>query len=442
MAIHPIEYRYGTPEMKEIWTENARLRKFLEVEAALAKAEADIGLIPKKSAKTISASVNKVKLERVKDIEDKIRHDVMAMILALTEVCGDDGKWVHFGATSNDITDTGLALQFRDATALLEEKLKTLRNVLLDQAKKHKCTVCAGRTHGQIGIPTTYGLRFAIWACEVERHLQRLEELKPRILVGQMSGAVGTGAAFGSSAREVEKRTMKYLGLGAVDASNQVIQRDRHAEYVSFLANVATTLDKICIEVRNLQRSEIAEVEEEFGRGQVGSSTMPHKRNPIKSEQVCGLARVIRGHVEPALLNNTLWDERDLTNSSCERIILPESTILTDHILKLTADALESLRFNHENIKRNLMMLKGLNMAEAVMIGLARKGVGRQDAHEIVRDCAMKARETGEHMKDVLCKEPRITKYLAPDEIEQLMNPENYLGNAVERVEEIVKRLR
>ncbi|UZE92811.1 MAG: adenylosuccinate lyase [Methanosarcinales archaeon] len=442
MAIHPIEYRYGTQEMKEIWTENARLRKFLEVEAALAKAEADIGLIPKKSAKTISASVNKVKVERVKDIEDKIRHDVMAMILALAEVCGDDGKWVHFGATSNDITDTGLALQFRDATALLEEKLKRLRSVLLGQAKKHKSTVCAGRTHGQIGIPTTYGLRFAIWACEVERHLQRLEELKPRILVGQMSGAVGTGAAFGPSAREVEKRTMKYLGLGAVDASNQVIQRDRHAEYVLFLANVATTLDKICIEVRNLQRSEIAEVEEEFGRGQVGSSTMPHKRNPIKSEQVCGLARVIRGHVEPALLNNTLWDERDLTNSSCERIILPESTILTDHVLKLTADALENLRFNHENIKRNLAMLKGLNMAEAVMIGLARKGVGRQDAHEIIRDCAMKARETGEHMKDVLCKEPRITKYLAPDEIERLMNPENYLGNAVERVEEIVKRLR
>jgi len=442
MAIHPIEYRYGTLEMKEIWTENARLRKFLEVEAALAKAEADIGLIPKKSAKTISASVNKVKVERVKDIEDKIRHDVMAMVLALAEVCGDDGKWVHFGATSNDITDTGLALQFRDATALLEEKLKRLRSVLLSQAKKHKCTVCAGRTHGQIGIPTTYGLRFAIWACEVERHLQRLEELKPRILVGQMSGAVGTGAAFGSSAREVEKRTMKYLGLGAVDASNQVIQRDRHAEYVSFLANVATTLDKICIEVRNLQRSEIAEVEEEFGRGQVGSSTMPHKRNPIKSEQVCGLARVIRGHVEPALLNNTLWDERDLTNSSCERIILPESTILTDHILKLTTDALESLRFNQENIKRNLMMLKGLNMAEAVMIELAKKGVGRQDAHAIIRDCAMKARETGEHMKDILCKEPRITKYLAPDEIKRLMNPENYLGNAVERVEEIVKRLR
>jgi len=442
MAVLPIEYRYGTPEMKEIWTEKGRLRKFLEVEAALAKAEADIGLIPKKSAKTISASINKVKVERVKEIEDKIRHDVMAMVLALAELCGDDGKWVHFGATSNDITDTGLALQLRDATALLEKKMKTLKNVLLDQAKKHKRTVCAGRTHGQIGIPTTYGLRFAIWACEVDRHLQRLKELKPRILVGQMSGAVGTGAAFGPSAGDVEKRTMKYLGLGAVDASNQVIQRDGYAEYIMFLANVATTLDKICTEVRILQRSEIAEVEEEFGKEQVGSSTMPHKRNPTKSEQVCGLARVIRSYIEPALLNNTLWDERDLTNSSCERIIIPESTILTDHVLQLTTNIIENLRFNHENIKKNLMMLKGLNMAEAVMIELAKKGVGRQNAHAIVRACAMKARETGEHMKDVLCREPKITRYLAPDEIERLMMPENYLGNAVERVENIVKRLR
>ncbi len=442
MAVHPIEYRYGTPEMKGIWTEEGRLRKFLEVEAALAKAEADVGLIPKKSAGTISASVNKVKIERVKGIESKIGHDVMAMVLALAELCGDAGKWVHFGATSNDITDTGLALQLRDATALLEERLKKLKNVLLDRAKKHKRTVCAGRTHGQIGIPTTYGLRFAIWTCEVERHLRRLEELKPRILVGQMSGAVGTGASFGALAGEVEKRTMKYLGLEAVDASNQVIQRDRYAEYIMFLANVATTLDKICTEVRILQRSEIAEVEEEFGKEQVGSSTMPHKRNPVKSEQVCGLARVIRAHVEPALLNNTLWDERDLTNSSCERIIIPESTILTDHVLKLTANILENLKLNHENIKRNLMMLKGLNMAEAVMIELAKKGLGRQDAHAIVRGCAMKARETGEHMKDVLRKEPKITKYLAPDKIERLMKPENYLGNAVERVEGIVKRLR
>ncbi|MDI6859790.1 MAG: lyase family protein, partial [Methanocellales archaeon] len=216
------------------------------------------------------------------------------------------------------------------------------------------------RTHGQIGVPTTYGLRFAIWASEVGRHLQRLEQLKPRILVGQMSGAVGTGAAFGPFAREIKERTMQYLGLDAVDVSNQLIQRDRHAELVMFLANVATTLDKIGVALRNLQRSEIAELEESFGPKQIGSSTMPHKRNPIKAEQVCGLARIIRAQVEPALLNNTLWDERDLTNSSCERVVFPEVMILTDHMIKTMTDIIQNLQFHPENIRKNLALLKGI----------------------------------------------------------------------------------
>lgn len=441
MAIHPIEYRYGTPEMKGIWTEESKLQRLLEVEVALAMAEADVGLIPKKVVKTIAAGVKKVNVGRVKEIEEEIHHDMMAVVLALAEQCGDAGGWVHFGATSNDILDTGLALQLRDAVKLLEVKLKKLKNLLLDQAKAHKHTVCAGRTHGQIGVPTTYGLRFAIWASEMSRHLQRLEQLRSRILVGQMSGAVGTGAAFGPDATKIKDKTMKYLGLGAVDVSNQLIQRDRHAEFIMFLANVATTLDKICIEIRNLQRSEIAEVEEGFGTKQVGSSTMPHKRNPIRSEQVCGLARVIRAYVEPALLNNTLWDERDLTNSSCERIIIPESMILTDHILNLTADVIKNLRFNPENIRRNLELLRGVNMAEAVMIALAKKA-SRQEAHRVVRKCAMKAHVSGEHMKDVLLKETMITKHLTPDEIGHLINPNNYIGTAVEQVENVVKKLR
>ena len=318
MAIHPIEYRYGTDEMKHVWSEANRLEKIMHVEAALARAEADIGLIPPEAADIIEKSIGAVKLERVNEIEDEIHHDMMAVVIAISEQCtGDAGKWVHFGATSNDMLDTATALQFREAVSILEEKMHRLLDVLLAQASENKKLVCAGRTHGQIGVPTTYGLRFAIWASEVARHIERLEQLRPRLLVGQMTGAVGTQAAFGKDGMEIQKRSMDYLGIGSVDVSNQIIQRDRHAEFVMWMASTVTTLDKIGTEIRSLQRSEIAEVEESFRKKQVGSSTMPHKRNPIKSEQICGLARIVRAMVEPELLNNTLWDERDLTNSSC-----------------------------------------------------------------------------------------------------------------------------
>jgi adenylosuccinate lyase len=442
MAIHPIEYRYGTPEMKYIWSEESKLRKLLQVEAALAKAEADVGMIPINAAEKIAEGINSVKLERVNEIEAEINHDMMAVVLALSEQCGDAEKWVHFGATSNDILDTQLALQIRDSIKLLRQKATSVRDALVDKAEEHKTTVCVGRTHGQIGVPTTYGLRFAVWASEMDRHLQRLDELEPRAAVGQMTGAVGTQAAFGSDGIEIQRRVMEYLDLGSVEVSTQIIQRDRHAEFVMWMANIATTLDKICVEVRSLQRSEIAEVEESFGKKQVGSSTMPHKRNPIKSEQVCGLARIIRGMVEPELLNNTLWDERDLTNSSSERIIFPETCVLTDHILKLTAGIITNLRFYPENIKRNLNLLNGLNMGEAVMIELAKRGVGRQEAHEIVRSSAMEARESGRHMKDVLVSRREVIKYISADEIEGIMDPEKYIGTAVEQVEAVVERLR
>ena len=319
VAIHPIDYRYGTAEMKHVWSQENRLTKILQTEAALARAEADMGLIPADAAEIIFESIASVKTERVDEIEAEIHHDMMAVVVAISEQCRDDaGKWVHFGATSNDILDTATALQIKDAIDILEDKLKTLLRVLVNQAEAHKHTVCCGRTHGQIGVPTTYGLRFAIWASEISRHLDRLYQLTPRATVGQMTGAVGTQAAFGKAGILIQKLTMQHLGIGAVDVSNQIIQRDRHAEFVMWMANTVTTLDKIGIEIRTLQRSEIAEVEESFGKKQVGSSTMPHKRNPIKSEQICGLARIVRAMVEPELLNNTLWDERDLTNSSSE----------------------------------------------------------------------------------------------------------------------------
>jgi adenylosuccinate lyase len=443
VAIHPIEYRYGTAEMKYVWSQENRLAKILQTEAALARAEADMGLIPAEAAEVISECVTSVKADRVDEIEAEIHHDMMAVVVAISEQCRDDaGKWVHFGATSNDILDTATALQIKDAIDILEDKLKILLRVLVNQAEAHKNTVCCGRTHGQIGVPTTYGLRFAIWASEISRHLDRLYELTPRATVGQMTGAVGTQAAFGKSGILIQKLTMQHLGIGTVDVSNQIIQRDRHAEFVMWMANTVTTLDKIGIEIRTLQRSEIAEIEESFGKKQVGSSTMPHKRNPIKSEQICGLARIVRAMVEPELLNNTLWDERDLTNSSCERVVFPEACVLTDHILKLGISVLENLRFYPENIRRNLDLLRGLNMGEAVMIELAKRGVGRQEAHELVRTSAMRTHDTGQHFKQVLLDTPSVSRYLSAGDIENLVNPDKYIGTAVEQVEALVIKLR
>jgi adenylosuccinate lyase len=442
MAIHPIEYRYGHAEMKSVWNEETRLSKMLSVEVALAKAQAHLIYIPKGADEKITKGANNVKLDRVKAIEDEIHHDVMAVVLALAEQSDDAGKWIHFGATSNDILDTATALQIKDAISIMRKETAKLRSTLIDIMLQHKNTVCAGRTHGQIGVPTTYGLRFAIWASEIDRHIERLDQLTSRATVGKMSGAVGTQAAFGKKGIEIQKKTMELLGIEAADVSNQIIQRDRHAEFVMWMANTVTTLDKICIEIRSLARSEIAEVEESFGKKQVGSSTMPHKRNPIKSEQVCGLARIVRAMVEPELLNNTLWDERDLTNSSCERIVFPESCVLTDHVIRLTSIILQNLRFYPENIRKNMNLLNGLNMGEAIMIDLSKKGVGRQEAHEIVRQCAMSARESGIHMKDALIRNETVSKYLTEGEIIQLMDPDNYIGTAVEQVESLAAKLK
>jgi len=442
MAIHPIEYRYGHAEMKSVWNEEARLSKMLSVEVALAKAQAHLSYIPKGADDKITKGAKNVRLDRVKAIEDEIHHDVMAVVLALAEQSEDAGKWIHFGATSNDILDTATALQIKDAIFILRKETAKLRLILIEMAIRYKNTVCAGRTHGQIGVPTTYGLRFAIWASEIDRHIERLDQLTSRATVGKMSGAVGTQAAFGKKGIEIQKNTMELLGIEAADVSNQIIQRDRHAEFMMWMANTVTTLDKICIEIRSLARSEIAEVEESFGKKQVGSSTMPHKRNPIKSEQVCGIARIVRAMVEPELLNNTLWDERDLTNSSCERIVFPESCVLTDHVIRLTSTIIQNLRFYPDNIRKNLDLLHGLNMGEAIMIDLSKKGVGRQEAHEIVRQCAMSARDSGIHMKEALIMDGTVSKYLTEGEIIRLMDPDNYIGTAVEQVENLATKLK
>ncbi len=453
MAVHPIDYRYGSEEIRGVWSEDSKLDRMLEVEAALAKAQEEVDMIPDGVADEIADAADDVELERVKEIEREIHHDVMAMVRAVEEHCGDDaGEYVHLGATSNDIIDTADALRLRDTVDLLERRLQDLLDALVDKADEHRETVCIGRTHGQHGVPTTWGHKFAVWASEVDRHLDRLDDLRPRLLVGQVSGAVGTQASMVrrldsdrerevERAREVSRRTMNRLDLGEEEISTQIVGRDRHAEYVEWLANVVTTLDKVCTNVRNMQRTEIAEVEEGFGADQVGSSTMPHKRNPVKSENVCGLARVVRGFVEAQLQNNVLWEERDLTNSGSERVVFTEASVLTDHCIERTKNVVEDLGFHDDEIRRNLEMLDGVNMAEAVMMELARRGFGRQRGHEAVRRAAMRAHEEGLSMEESIRRDEEIGDEFTDEELEVLLDPDGYLGTSVDRVDEVVERL-
>jgi adenylosuccinate lyase len=443
MSVHPIEDRYGRKDVRKIFEEENKLQKILDVEAALARAHASVGDISKKAADVISekASTKYVKVARVKEIESEIHHDVMAIVKALSEQCGDAGKYVHLGATSNDITDTALALQFREYIKFLLEDLEHFKKALLKQAEEHKNTVCIGRTHAQHSIPTTYGLKFAIYACEIQRHIDRINECKERILVGQMTGAVGTQAAFRDKGIRIQELVMKDLKIGSVLVSNQVIQRDRHAEFMLDLALIAESLNKIATEIRNLQRTEIGEVSEGFREKQVGSSTMPHKRNPIYAERVCGLSRVIKANAIVSLDNIPLWHERDLTNSSPERIIIPEACILTDYILNTSTDLVNNLVYDYKAIERNLNMSGGKVMAESLMITLVEKGMGRQEAHELLRTIAMESHDKGKPFRDLLLKNKEIEKYLKEKEIDAALEPKNYIGTAVEQVEKVIKEL-
>jgi len=439
MAVHPIDYRYGSDEMRRIWDEENKLQKLLDVEAALARAHAKLGNIPEESARVISERANTewVKPERVKEIEAEIHHDIMAVVKALSEVCGEHGKYVHLGATSNDIIDTANALLIKESLEIVKGDLREIRSILKNLAREHKYTVCIGRTHGQHAVPTTYGMKFAIWLDEVQRHLDRISELEERVLVGQMSGAVGTMAGFGDKGLEIQRLVMEDLGLKPVRISNQIIQRDVYAELMAVLALIASTLDKIALEIRNLQRTEILEVSEPFGKKQVGSSTMPHKRNPIRSEKVSGLARVLYSNVIPALLNNPLWHERDLTNSSVERVILPESFVLLDEMLKSMKKVLAGLEFFPENIRRNLYMTNNLIMAEPLMLKLTERGMGRQEAHELVRRLAMKAFRENRDLMAVARENEEVRKFLGEDDFEGL-KPENYIGMAPQIVENVI----
>jgi adenylosuccinate lyase len=441
----PLDFRYGRKEIKDVFGETSKLQYLLNVEAALARAHAAVGNISKKAAAEISkkASVKYVTVKRVAEIEKETRHDIMAVTKALSEVCsGDAGKYVHLGATSYDIVDTANALQFAEATDLVKSQVKQLRVTLVSLAKEYKKTIMVGRTHGQFSIPITFGLKMAVYAMEVDRHLERLYECKSRLLVGKMSGAVGTGAAMGKHALKIQELVMVDLKLGTEMAATQIVGRDRYIELLSVLANIASSMEKFATEIRNLQRSEIAEVSEAFeAKKQVGSSTMPQKRNPILCEQICGLARVIRSFIIPAYENAIQWHERDLCNSSSERFILPHSLIMTDWIVFQMNKVFKNLQVYPERMRQNLETAKGLPMAEAVMTKLIQKGMGRGDAHELVRTCSLKAVDEDKQLLSVLLEHPKITELLKKKELEDVMNPRNYLGVSDKIVDQVVKKL-
>ncbi|MEW6010913.1 MAG: adenylosuccinate lyase [Euryarchaeota archaeon] len=443
MAIHPIEFRYGTPEMKNIWESENKLQKMLDVESALAQAEAELGIIPLSAGEEIKnkASTQYVALERVNEIERETNHDIASLVKALAEQCqGDAGEYVHFGATSNDIVDSSQSLLFKESIAILQEKIERLTRLLLELAESNKENVCIGRTHGQHALPTTYGMKFALWAEEMYRQKERLDGVQKRLCVGMMTGAVGTTAALGVEGLKVHEKVSEILGLEPVSISNQVVQRDNHAEFMMVMANIATTLDKIALEIRNLQRTEIMEIGEKFDpEKQVGSSTMPHKMNPITAERICGVSRVVRSYVVAAMENNPLWHERDLTNSSCERIIFPEACILTDYILNLSLKLMGNLVFYPENIEKNLNLTRGLIMAERLMAELTRKGMGRQTAYALVRKCAIKANKDNELLSEVILTQNELEEYLSPEDVDEIMNPRTYIGSAVLMVENVLE---
>jgi adenylosuccinate lyase len=440
----PIETgRYGTAEMRRIFEEEARVQKMLDVEAALAWAHAEVGNIPQKDAEKIAAmaSTKYVRLSRIKEIEREIKHDIASLVRALAEACGPSGAYVHLGATSYDIVDTANALQLKEALELVEQKLDDFEKILMEKALQYKDTLMMGRTHGQHALPITLGFKFAVWMREISRHIQRFRQCKERVLVGKMSGAVGTQAGLGPNAMKIQELVMQRLGIKAAEISTQIVQRDRHAELVCLLAVIASTLDNFATEIRELQRPEIGELFEFFEvEKQVGSSTMSHKRNPELCERVCGLARIVRGLVIPALENVVTWHERDLTQSSAERFILPETCILADYMLFLTTNIVANLRVDEKSMLKNIELTQGRAMSEAVMVALTKKGMNRQEAHELLRKLTIKSETERRHFKEILLEDKIVNRKLTGKEIGEALKPKNYLGTAEEQVAHIVKK--
>ncbi|MHA3964529.1 MAG: adenylosuccinate lyase [Candidatus Thorarchaeota archaeon SMTZ1-45] len=407
MPVSPIDFgRYGHPEMISIFEEEYRHSLWLKVEVAVAEAQAELGLIPKEAAKDIqsTAKPNIVTLDRTMEIERKTKHDVVALVEAIAELCkGPGARWVHFGLTSNDIKDTTLGLQLKRAFEILMPQLDTLCETLSKRAKETENLLAVGRSHGQHAVPITYGLRFAVWLDEIRRHKVRLQAVRTRSVVGKIAGATGSHAAFGVKGIELQKHVLNSLGLGVPVATTQIIQRDRLAETITSLANLASSIDKISTDLRNLQRTEIGETYEPFAKEkQVGSSAMPHKRNPVTCEKISGIARIVRSLVPPTLENIVSWEERDISHSSTERFVVPQTFILTDYIVREITRILDGLTIDEHAVRRNLNLTKDAILSELIVSTLIQAGFERPKAHEKLRAHSQAALQSGKGLIDVV----------------------------------------
>lgn len=425
--------RYTRPRMGKIWEDQNKYQRWLDVELAVVETLAEDGVIPKDAAAEIKTRAS-FSVDRINKIEAEVKHDVIAFTTSVAEFVGPASRFFHFGLTSSDVLDTALALQTADASAVILEDFQRLLDVLKKRAHEFKTTVIVGRTHGIHAEPTTFGLKLALFHDEVKRHLARFKEAVETMRVGKLSGAVGT---FAHLSPDVEEKVMRKLNLKPAPVSSQIVQRDRHAHYITSIALLGATLEKIAVEIRHLQRTEVREAEEYFSEKQKGSSAMPHKRNPITSEQIAGLARLLRSNAVAAMENVALWHERDISHSSVERVIFPDSTILADYLLDKTATLIEKLVVYPDRMKQNLELTHGLIYSGELLLALVEKNVSREDAYRLVQRNAMRVWDEGGTFRDKVMSDADIQKALGSHEIEKVFDSGRLLGN----VDRIFKRV-
>lgn len=414
--------RYSLPEMKQVWSDDNKYQKWLDVELAACEAWTELGVIPAEDmVKLRSATYN---YTRMMEILDVTKHDVTAFLQSITEQISEEGRWLHLGLTSSDMMDTALGIQLKQAGALLVKDMDLAIEAVSKKAKEHKKTIMMGRTHGIHAEPITFGLKMALWLQELKRQKQRLLRAIDEIAVGKISGPVGTYATVSPKLEEI---VCKKLELQATEISNQIIQRDRHANFVTTLAVIAGSLEKFATEIRSLQRSEIHEVEEPFGSGQTGSSSMPHKRNPELSERICGLSRLIRGHSVSAIENIALWGERDISHSSVERIILPDSCLALDYMFNIFTRIMTGLKVLPEEMWNNLESSRGLVFSQRILLSLIDKGASREESYKIVQSNAMNAWDNGKDFRDLIRSDSQVSEHLSADELESIFDYDYYL---------------
>jgi len=415
--------RYSRAEMAKIWDLQNRFQAMLEVELAVCKAMNNLGIIPTADLEEITEKAD-FDVERIAEIESTTKHDVIAFLTNVSEYVGTSSHWIHYGMTSSDVLDTATSLQLKQAGELILRDLETFSEVLKIKAKEYKHTICVGRSHGIHAEPTSFGLKFGLWYDEMQRNVKRMQLAIENISVGKISGAVGNYAHISP---QIEELTCRYLDLEPVNVSTQIIQRDRISEYLSIIAIIGSTLEKIATEVRHLQRTEVLEVEENFSKGQKGSSAMPHKRNPVISEQMCGLARILRSNSLAALENNALWHERDISHSSVERIILPDSTILLNYMLHKMIVLIDNLLVYPEQMKKNIELTNGLIFSQVLLLELTKKDISREKSYEIVQRNAMESWKTGIKFRELLSADPEVENFLTEEELDSIFSFDRYL---------------